>query len=131
MIDLIEIQKLIYDRLSQCSYTLVDEFTTYQEAIPPYCQMGDLYITEDSTKVEEGLEVEQYVNLYSNYRGKKQILEMIQEVNKVMNFKTIITNEEVTYSVYVTTERSTIMLDTDRNGNQFYHAVLIFIIHIN
>lgn len=140
MMNLIEIQKLIYDRLSECSYTVVDEFATYDETELPYCQVGSLYIEDDNTKVEKGLEIEQYINLYSRYRGKKEILEMIQEVNELMDYKTtysttVIDKEDklvdITYTIYVERDRSSIVLDTDRNNNQFYHAVLLFVVHIN
>ena len=35
------------------------------------------------------------------------------------------------YTIYIKEDRKTIMLDMDKNGNRFYHAVLIFNLHIN
>lgn len=120
--DLIEIQKIIYDKLKELKYPVVDDFVLYQETPPPYIQLSSLYISENNTKVEEGLYVEQYINIYSDYRGKKEILEIAQEVSEVMNFRTD--------SIYVKEDRKSIILDTDKNNNRFYHAVLIFKIYI-
>lgn len=120
--DLIEVQKIIYDKISELKYPVVDDFVLYQETTPPYIQLSSLYISENNTKVEEGLYVEQYINIYSDYRGKKEILEIAQEVSEVMNFRTD--------SIYVKEDRKSIILDTDKNNNRFYHAVLIFKIYI-
>jgi hypothetical protein len=120
--DLIEIQKIIYDKLKELKYPVVDDFVLYQETTPPYIQLSSLYISENNTKVEEGLYVEQYINIYSDYRGKKEILEIAQEVSEVMNFRTD--------SIYVKEDRKSIILDIDKNNNRFYHAVLIFKIYI-
>lgn len=140
MIDLIEIQKLVYDRLSTLEYPVVDEFTLYQEVEPPFIQLGSLYINDTNTKNSEHMIVQQYINIYSAYAGKKEILEISQAVSEVMkdkmeyatNYIDINNNlKDVTYSIYIKEDRKTIMLDMDKNGNRFYHGVLIFNLHIN
>lgn len=128
MVDLIKIQKLIFDKISQLSYSIVDDFALYQETNTPYIQLSNLYIDNDNTKNTEGLEVEQYINVYSSYKGKKEILQIVQAISSVMNGNANITNEN--YSIYIEEDTKTIMLDFDENGNRFYHAVLIFRIHI-
>lgn len=128
MIDLIKIQKFIFDRISQLDYTVVDDFAIYEQAKTPYIQLSNLYIDNDNTKNTEGMVIEQYINVYSSYKGKKEILEITQEISSVMNGKASITDEE--YSIYIEEDTKTIMLDFDENGNRFYHAVLIFKIHI-
>lgn len=140
MIDLIEIQKLIYDRLNTLEYKVVDEFTLYEEVEPPFIQLGSLYINDNNTKNSEGMVVQQYINIYSAYAGKKEVLEIAQAVSNVMknkmeyatNYIDINNNlKDVTYSIYIKEDRKTIMLDMDKNNNRFYHAVLIFNLHIN
>ena len=140
MVDLIEIQKLVYDRLSTLEYPVVDEFTLYQEVEPPFIQLGSLYINDTNTKNSEHMIVQQYINIYSAYAGKKEILEISQAVSEVMkdkmeyatNYIDINNNlKDVTYSIYIKEDRKTIMLDMDKNDNRFYHAVLIFNLHIN
>ena len=140
MIDLIKVQKLVYDRLSTLEYPVVDEFTLYQEVEPPFIQLGSLYINDTNTKNSEHMIVQQYINIYSAYAGKKEILEISQAVSEVMkdkmeyatNYIDINNNlKDVTYSIYIKEDRKTIMLDMDKNGNRFYHGVLIFNLHIN
>ena len=127
MIDLIQVQKLVYDRLSTLEYPVVDEFTLYQEVEPPYIQLGSLYISDNNTKNSEHMVVQQYINIYSAYAGKKEILEISQAVSEVMKDKMVY--EE--YTIYIKEDRKTIILDMDKNDNRFYHAVLIFNLHIN
>ena len=127
MIDLIKVQKLVYDRLSTLEYPVVDEFTLYQEVEPPFIQLGSLYINDTNTKNSEHMVVQQYINIYSAYAGKKEILEISQAVSEVMKDKMVY--EE--YTIYIKEDRKTIMLDMDKNDNRFYHAVLIFNLHIN
>ena len=140
MIDLIKVQKLVYDRLNTLEYPVVDEFTLYQEVEPPFIQLGSLYISDNNTKNSEHMVVQQYINIYSAYAGKKEILEISQAVSEVMkdkmeyatNYIDINNNlKDVTYSIYIKEDRKTIMLDMDKNNNRFYHAVLIFNLHIN
>lgn len=126
MIDLIKVQKFIFDRISQLSYTIVDDFAIYEQAKTPYIQLSNLYIDNDNTKNTEGMVIQQYINVYSSYKGKKEILQIAQVISSVMNGKAEI--EE--YSVYIEEDTKTIMLDFDNNGNTFYHSVMIFKIHI-
>ena len=126
MIDLIKVQKFIFDRISQLSYTIVDDFAIYEQAKTPYIQLSNLYIDNDNTKNTEGMVIQQYINVYSRYKGKKEILQIAQAISSVMNGKAEI--EE--YSVYIEEDTKTIMLDFDNNGNIFYHSVMIFKIHI-
>jgi hypothetical protein len=126
MIDLIKVQKFIFDRISQLSYTIVDDFAIYEQAKTPYIQLSNLYIDNDNTKNTEGMVIQQYINVYSSYKGKKEILQIAQAISSVMNGKAEI--EE--YSVYIEEDTKTIMLDFDNNGNIFYHSVMIFKIHI-
>ena len=126
MIDLIKVQKFIFDRISQLNYTVVDDFAIYEQAKTPYIQLSNLYIDNDNTKNTEGMVIQQYINVYSSYKGKKEILQIAQAISSVMNGKAEI--EE--YSVYIEEDTKTIMLDFDNNGNIFYHSVMIFKIHI-
>ena len=124
--DLLEVQRIIYERISLLNYTIVDDFALYQEANTPYIQLSSLYINDDNTKNTEGMVVEQYISVYSSYKGKKEILEITQEISNIM--KDRMTNED--YSIYIEEDRKTIMLDFDNNGNKFYHAILIFRLYI-
>ena len=131
---------MVYERLSQLPYSVVDDYVLYQEVEPPFVQLSSLYIENDNTKNTDGLEVEQYINIYSTYKGKKEVLEISQEVSELMKEKMEYTTnyvdienrmQEKTYSIYIEEDRKTIMIDMDGNGNKFYHAVLIFRLKIN
>jgi hypothetical protein len=130
MIDLLEIQKMIFERMSQLEYTIIDEFSNYQEARMPYIELSSLYINENNTKNTDGIVVDQYVNAYSAYKGKKEILEMIQKISNIMKFRTD--------NLYVEQLTTTIKMDSDvkgtifsdDTGNDYYHAVLIFKIFV-
>ena len=132
MVNIIDIQQAIWDKLNSSGYTVVDyiEFNTIE---PPYIRMGDLYIDDDSIKNKEGLRCEQYVNLYSTYKGKKEILNMIDDVNKLM-----MGLEIEGYDVYVSRGTQHILQDTDRktiftnrdSQVKYYHALLKYEIYI-
>ena len=132
MINIIDIQQAIWDTLNSSGYTVVDyiEFNTIE---PPYVRMGDLYVDDDSIKNKEGLRCEQYVNLYSTYKGKKEILNMIDIVNELM-----IGLEIEGYDVHVARGTQHILQDTDRktiftnrdSQVKYYHALLKYEIYI-
>lgn len=134
--NLLDVQKLIYENIKQLEYKynekypVLDDYSLYQEANPPYVILSDLVVVENDTKTTEGMVVQQYIHLYSTYQGKKEILDMIQKVSEVMNFSTD--------SVYTKQGKTTIMGETsnqglfvsDRKYDKFYHAVMIFKIYI-
>lgn len=130
MINLLEIQKMIFEKMSQLKYPVVDEFTTYQETTMPYVELSSLYINKNDTKNTDGIVVDQYVNAYSAYKGKKEILEMAQAISDVMDFSTD--------NLYIKQLTTTISMDSDTKGtlfsddtgNDYYQAVLIFKIFV-
>lgn len=129
--NLSDIQKLIYEKMTQLRYPVLDDYALYEEAEPPYVILSDLVLVENNTKNTDGMIAQQYVNIYSTYQGKKEILDIIQEVGEVMNFSD--------GSVYTKQGTTTIMGETsnqglfvsDRKYDRFYHAVMIFKIYIN
>ena len=106
------------------------EFNTIE---PPYIRMGDLYVDDDSIKNKEGLRCEQYINVYSTYKGKKEVLDIIDNVNELMM------NLEIEgHKTYVVRGTQHILQDTDRktiftnrdSQVKFYHALLKYEIYI-
>lgn len=128
--DFIEIQRLIYERMKTLDYPILDDYALYEEAEMPYVILSDLVLADNDTKNTEGLVVNQYVNIFSSYQGKKEVLEMAQRVSEVMNFRTD--------NIFVKQGKTTIMAETsnkglfvsDRKYDKYYHAVLIFKIYI-
>lgn len=129
--NLSDIQKLIYEKMTQLKYPILDDYALYEEAEPPYIILSDLVLVENNTKTTDGMIAQQYINIYSTYQGKKEILDIIQEVSEVMNF--------ADGSVYTKQGKTTIMSDTGNKGffasdkkyDKYYQAVMIFKIYVN
>ena len=128
MINILEVQQAIWGQLSDSRYVVVD-YVDYNTIEPPYVQLGELYIDDDSVKNREGLRCEQYINLYSTYDGKKELLEMIEEINELMLGLDI---------GYVSRGSQSVMLVLDRKNTyenrdsqvKYYHALLKYEIYI-
>ena len=135
MINLIQVQQAVWNNLTTIPYTVVD-YIDFDSIEPPFIQLGKIYIDEKSIKNNEGIKCQQYINIYSNYSGKRELLEMVDAVSEKMTALSI-----EGYAVYVKQGTTTVMIDkdkfssifqrTDRNNNKFYHAVLKFDIHIS
>ena len=149
MINYLDIQEAVWNAISSINkYTVVD-YIEFDEIEPPFIRLGNLYFDDNSVKNGEGVKAQQYINIYSTYSGKREILEMMDEVNRSMvNIKNIdIThidsNMDVTverHDVYVKKghisinlakdQLGSIHLRMDKNNNKFYHAVMVFDIYI-
>ena len=128
MINILEVQQAIWEQLSNSQYVVVDH-VDYNTIEPPYVQLGELYIDDDSVKNRKGLRCEQYINLYSTYDGKKELLEMIEDINELMLGLDI---------GYVSRGSQSVMLVLDRKNTyenrdsqvKYYHALLKYEIYI-
>ena len=135
MINLIQVQQAVWNNLTTIPYTVVD-YIEFDSIEPPFIQLGKIYVDDESVKNNEGIKCQQYINIYSNYSGKRELLEMVDAVSEKMTALSI-----EGYAVYVKQGTTTVMIDkdkfssifqrTDRNNNKFYHAVLKFDIHIS
>ena len=135
MINLIQVQQAVWNNLTTIPYTVVD-YIDFDSIEPQFIQLGKIYIDDESVKNNEGIKCQQYINIYSNYSGKRELLEMVDAVSEKMTALSI-----EGYAVYVKQGTTTVMIDkdkfssifqrTDRNNNKFYHAVLKFDIHIS
>lgn len=135
MINLIQVQQAVWNNLTTIPYTVVD-YIDFDSIEPPFIQLGKIYVDDESVKNNEGIKCQQYINIYSNYSGKRELLEMVDAVSEKMTALSI-----EGYAVYVKQGTTTVMIDkdkfssifqrTDRNNNKFYHAVLKFDIHIS
>ena len=136
MIDVTKIQQSIWEVLSAIEGYEVVDFIEYDSIEPPFIHIGSIYMDDDSVKNNEGLRVQQYINIYSTYDGKKEVLDMINVVGNAMSNLTIdgrhIHVKQSKASIIIDKDRfSSIFQRTDRNNNKFYHAVLVFELHIN
>lgn len=132
MINTVDIYKIVWDNLEALSCDTFD-YVPYGLTDFPYAYIGGLYTRDNDTKNTDGLSCELYINIISAYRGRKEVLELMDEVNQLMEHD-MSTSE---YSIFVRQGRHAVTLEKDEVGwgkndnNAFYHAVLIFDINVN
>ena len=136
MINFIDIQEAIWNAISTITKYPVLDYVEFDSVNPPIIRLGNIYFDDNSVKNNEGIKVQQYVNIYSTYSGKKEAIEMMDEVDKAMKSFTIDGHEvrvkQGNLRVYVDKDRTgSIFQRMDRNNNKFYHAVLVYDIYIN
>lgn len=136
MINFIDIQEAIWNAISTITKYPVLDYVEFDSVNPPIIRLGNIYFDDNSVKNNEGIKVQQYVNIYSTYSGKKEAIEMMDEVDKAMKSLTINGHEvrvkQGNLRVYVDKDRTgSIFQRMDRNNNKFYHAVLVYDIYIN
>ena len=136
LISFVDIQDGVWKAISKITkYTVVD-YIEFDSIDPPLIRLGNIYFDDDSVKNNEGIKVQQYVNIYSTYSGKKEAIEMMDEVDKAMKSLTIdghdVRVKQGNLRIYVDKDRTgSIFQRMDRNNNKFYHAVLVYDIYIN
>ena len=136
MINFIDIQEAIWNAISTITKYPVLDYVEFDSVNPPIIRLGNIYFDDNSVKNNEGIKVQQYVNIYSTYSGKKEAIEMMDEVDKAMKSLTIDGHEvrvkQGNLRVYVDKDRTgSIFQRMDRNNNKFYHGVLVYDIYIN
>ena len=136
LISFVDIQDGVWKAISKITkYTVVD-YIEFDSIDPPLIRLGNIYFDDDSVKNNEGIKAQVYVNIYSTYSGKKEILDMMDEVNKAME-EVIVDGHQVRIKqgssrLFVDKDRfSSIFQRMDRNNNKFYHAVLVYDLYIN
>ena len=136
LISFVDIQDGVWKAISKITkYTVVD-YIEFDSIDPPLIRLGNIYFDDDSVKNNEGVKAQVYVNIYSTYSGKKEILDMMDEVNKAME-EVIVDGHQVIIKqgssrLFVDKDRfSSIFQRMDRNNNKFYHAVLVYDLYIN
>ena len=136
MINFIDIQEAIWNTMSTITKYPVLDYVEFDSVNPPIIRLGNIYFDDNSVKNNEGIKVQQYVNIYSTYSGKQEAIEMMDEVDKAMKSLTIdghdVRVKQGNLRVYVDKDRTgSIFQRMDRNNNKFYHAVLVYDIYIN
>ena len=136
LISFVDIQDGVWKAISKITkYTVVD-YIEFDSIDPPLIRLGNIYFDDDSVKNNEGVKAQVYVNIYSTYSGKKEILDMMDEVNRVMENVTVegrqVRVKQGSSRLFVDKDRfSSIFQRMDRNNNKFYHAVLVYDLYIN
>lgn len=135
MINLIDIQEAIWNTLNSITeYTVVD-YIEFDSINPPFIRLGNIYFDDKGLKNSECIKAQQFINIYSTYSGKKEIIEMMDAVNKAIERVEIEGHEVMVKQgqLRLTIDKdkfSSIFQRMDRNNNKFYHAVLVYDIYI-
>ena len=85
MINYLDIQEAIWKAVSSIQWYPVVDYIEFDEMEPPFIRLGNLYFDDNGVKNGEGVKAQQYVNIYSTYSGKKEIIQMMDEVNRVID----------------------------------------------
>ena len=136
LINFIKVQEAIWNAMNTITNYPVLDYVEFDSINPPIIRLGNLYFDDNSVKNNEGIKVQQYINIYSTYSGKKEAIEMMDEVNRAMGKVTIdgyqVDVKQGNLRLYVDKDRTgSIFQRMDRNNNKFYHAVLVYDIYIN
>ena len=135
MINYLDIQEAIWNSVSSINRYKVVDYIEFDEMEPPFIRLGNLYFDDNGVKNGEGVKAQQYVNIYSTYSGKKEIIQMMDEVNRVMDNINIeghqvrIKKGHMSLSL-AKDQLGSIHLRMDKNNNKFYRAVMVFDIYI-
>ena len=136
MINFIKVQEAIWEAMNTITNYPVLDYVEFDSINPPIIRLGNLYFDDNSVKNNEGIKAQQYINIYSTYSGKKEAIEMMDEVNRAMKTVTIdghnVRVKQGNLRLYIDKDRTgSIFQRMDRNNNKFYHAVLVYDIYIN
>ena len=136
MINFIKVQEAIWEAVNTITKYPVLDYVEFDSINPPIIRLGKLYFDDNSVKNNEGIKAQQYINIYSTYSGKKEAIEMMDEVNRAMKTVAIdghqVDVKQGNLRLYVDKDRTgSIFQRMDRNNNKFYHAVLVYDIYIN
>ena len=136
LINFIKVQEAIWEAMNTITKYPVLDYVEFDSINPPIIRLGNLYFDDNSVKNNEGIKVQQYINIYSTYSGKKEAIEMMDEVNRAMKTVAIdghdVRVKQGNLRLYIDKDRTgSIFQRMDRNNNKFYHAVLVYDIYIN
>ncbi len=116
----VELQEKLYALLSTLSYPVYDDVP--KNAKCPYIKLGTNRGNDNSNKTNRAYEDYQYIDVFSEYRGKKEVMQIMKQVNDLLQNKTI-TLENMQAFLYLNS--SVILEQTDANG-KYYHGILIY-----
>lgn len=115
-----DLQTAIYNILKTLPYDVYDYVTKNAEC--PYIQIGTSYGNDNSTKTNLGYKDYQYIDIYSRYAGKKEVSQIMQQVNKLLqNKKFTVGNKQI----FLYLDKSKILEQEDKVG-KYNHGILIY-----
>nr|DAP50945.1 MAG TPA: hypothetical protein [Caudoviricetes sp.] len=120
----IELQEKLYSLLSTLPYSVYDDVP--KNAKCPYIKLGANRGSDNSTKINLAYKDYQYIDIFSEYRGKKEVMQIMKQVNGLLQNKKIIL-ENMQAFLYL---NSSEILEQSDAGGKYYHGILIYRINI-
>lgn len=126
MKDILQIQSELYNKLSSLEYPVYDYVS--DDSRMPYIRLGYMNLKEYSCKTAEGIELIQYIDIFSNYKGQKQTREIMNQIMDIMNqFK------KTYQDLHISLKNTEILEEKDKDQSiagtpkrSIYHGVLIY-----
>lgn len=116
----VELQEKLYALLSTLSYPVYDDVP--KNAKCPYIKLGTNRGNDNSNKTNLAYKDYQYIDVFSEYRGKKEVMQIMKQVNDLLQNKTITLENEQAF-LYLSS--SEILEQKDAEG-KYYHGILIY-----
>lgn len=117
---LLELQEYIYELLSTLPYEVHDNVP--KNTVCPYIEIGTSYGKDYSDKTRIGFKDYQYIDIYSKYIGQKEVKEIMQQVNALLQNKKFKINNT---TIFLYLDESKILKQEDAVG-YYTHGILIY-----
>lgn len=119
---MLDIQKLIYDKLAALGYTVYDY--VIEDASFPYIRLGVTDSSKNNTKTTKGKKIKQYIDVFSNYKGSKEVKEITDKIVNILDGLSV-------DGYNFTLEHTTIIQEEYKplggiNKGTVFHGVIIF-----
>ncbi len=116
----VEFQEKLYALLSTLSYPVYDDVP--KNAKCPYIKLGTNRGNDNSTKINLAYKDYQYIDVFSEYRGKTETIQIMKKINDLLQNKKITLENEQAF-LYLSS--SEILEQKDAEG-KYYHGILIY-----
>lgn len=126
MKNILEVQSELYKILSSLDYPVYDYIPDNSKM--PYIKLGYMNLKDYSCKTAEGVEITQYIDIFSDYKGQKQTREIMLQIIDIMNqFKE--SHQDLQISLRNTEILEEKNKEQSTNGTpkgSIYHGVIIY-----
>lgn len=119
MID-VKVQEYLYYLLNNLSYSVYESVP--KNAKCPYVKIGTDYGDDNSTKTAFAYKDYQTIDIFSDYNGKKEVREIMKDINNLLQNKELKFNN---MQIYLYLDSSKILEQKDAKG-KYYHGILIY-----
>lgn len=122
---MLEIQKIIYNKLKELNYDVYDYVPT--DAKMPHIRLSHTSSKPNKTKTSRGYKAKQYIDVFSDYKGSKEVKEIMEEIINKLDDSVI--NDfffSLDYSDVIREDYKELLPKDMQNKGIIYHGVIIF-----